>query len=191
MTGHPDCSMPPSLVVFLVAEASADTTDVAPRTMQRYERTEELTRRDKLSAGILVVALILLASCGGVINLPVPVVSSLSPSSVPENSVTFTLSVIGSGFAPSSTITFNGSPRQTIFLTPSKLTTIVNPSDISTPGTISVGVTTPAPGGGTSQIVDLNVTATASPVPSILSITPTSIPASGGSATITINGSLR
>ncbi|HEV2222362.1 MAG TPA: hypothetical protein VGR84_05110 [Candidatus Acidoferrales bacterium] len=148
-----------------------------------------MTRRNKLSAGILVVGLILLASCGGVINLPVPVVSSLSPSSVPENSVTFTLSVIGSGFAPSSTITFNNSPRQTIFLSPSQLTTIVNPGDVSTPGTILVGVTTPAPGGGTSQTVDLNVTATASPVPSILSITPTSIPASGAVTTITINGS--
>jgi len=135
-----------------------------------------------------VAGLILLASCGGVINLPAPVVSSLSPSSVPENSVTFTLTVTGSGFAPSSTITFNGSPRQTIFLGPSTLTTIVNPGDVSTPGTISVGVTTPAPGGGTSQVVDLTVTATASPIPSILSITPTTIPASGA-ATITINGS--
>ena len=137
---------------------------------------------------MLVVALILLSSCGGVINLPVPAVSSLSPSSVPENSVTFTLTVTGSGFAPSSTITFNGLPRQTIFLSPSTLTTIVNPGDVSTPGTISVGVTTPAPGGGTSQVVDLTVAATAAPVPSILSITPTSIPASGA-ATITINGS--
>lgn len=135
-----------------------------------------------------MAALILLVSCGGVINLPVPVVSSLSPSSVPENSVTFTLTVTGAGFAPSSTITFNGLPRQTIFLSPSTLTTIVNPGDVSTPGTISVGVTTPAPGGGTSQVVDLTVTATAAPVPSILSITPTSIPASGA-ATITINGS--
>jgi len=148
-----------------------------------------LTRWNKISAGILVAALILLVSCGGVINLPVPVVSSLSPSSVPENSVTFTLTVTGSGFAPSSTITFNGLPRQTIFLRPSTLTTIVNPGDVSTPGTISVGVITPAPGGGTSQVVDLTVTATASPVPSILSITPTSIPASGGFGTITINGS--
>ena len=136
-----------------------------------------------------MAALILLASCGGVINLPVPVVNSLSPASVPENSVTFTLSVIGSGFAPSSIITFNGSPRQTIFLSPSTLTTIVNPGDVSLPGTINVGVTTPAPGGGTSQTVDLTVTATASPVPSILSITPTTIPASGAVTTITINGS--
>lgn len=136
-----------------------------------------------------MATLILLASCGGVINLPVPVVNSLSPASVPENSVTFTLTVMGSGFAPSSTITFNNAPRQTIFLTPSQLTTIVNPGDVSTPGTILVGVTTPAPGGGISQTVDLNVTATASPVPSILSITPTSIPASGGVTTITINGS--
>ena len=146
-----------------------------------------MSRRKKISAGMLAVALVLLSSCGGVINLPVPAVSALSPSSVPENSVTFTLDVLGSGFAPSSTITFNGAPRQTIFLSPSELTTIVNPGDVTTPGTISVQVVTPAPGGGTSQTVDLTVAATPAPVPSILSITPTSIPA-GLPANITIHG---
>ncbi|MGH9709771.1 MAG: TolB family protein [Candidatus Acidiferrales bacterium] len=148
-----------------------------------------MTRRAKISAGILVVALVLLASCGGVINLPVPVVSSLSPSSVPENSVTFTLQVMGSGFAPSSTIAFNGAPRQTIFLRPDLMTTQVNPSDVATPGTITVQVFTPAPGGGTSQTIAFTVTATSAPVPAISSISPTSISAAGQSAVITINGS--
>ena len=147
-----------------------------------------MTRRAKISSGILIAALILLASCGGVINLPKPAVSSLSPATVPENSVTFTLMVNGSGFAPSSTILFNGAPRQTIFLSPSQLTTQVNPNDISTPGTITVQVFTPAPGGGTSSTVDFTVTATAAPIPFISSITPTSVPA-GQSTTITINGS--
>ena len=147
-----------------------------------------MTRRMKISSGILIAALILLASCGGVINLPKPSVSSLSPASAPENSVTFTLIVNGSGFAPSSTITFNGAPRQTIFLSPSQLTTQVNPSEISTPGTVGVQVFTPPPGGGTSTTIDLMITATAAPVPSISSITPTSVPA-GQSTTITINGS--
>ncbi|MHB8753920.1 MAG: IPT/TIG domain-containing protein [Candidatus Acidiferrales bacterium] len=147
-----------------------------------------MNRRTKISSGILIAALILLASCGGVINLPVPSVSSLSPATVAENSVTFTLTVNGSGFAPSSTITFNSAPRQTIFLSPSQLTTQVNPGDIAVPGTIGVQVVTPAPGGGTSTTIDLTVTASPAPVPSISSITPTSVPA-GQSTTITINGS--
>lgn len=181
---------------FIISSSLSGCSDIRrhyKRTAARQnlgsERTQELTRRAKTSSGILIAALILLASCGGVINLPAPSVSSLSPSSVPENSVTFTLTVNGSGFAPSSTILFNGAPRQTIFLRPTQLTTLVNPGDIATPGTITVQVTTPAPGGGTSSTIALTVTATSAPVPSISSITPTSIPAAGQSATITINGS--
>ncbi|HVA71644.1 MAG TPA: hypothetical protein VNF02_00930 [Candidatus Limnocylindrales bacterium] len=148
-----------------------------------------MTRRKTISTVALLAGLILLASCGGVINLPVPVVTSLSPSTIPENSVTFTLQVNGSGFAPSSTILFNGTPRQTIFLSPSELTTQVNPSDIAFPQTISVQVFTPAPGGGTSASIPFTVTATSAPVPTILSITPTSVPAGPQSAQITITGS--
>ncbi|MGH9729058.1 MAG: TolB family protein [Candidatus Acidiferrales bacterium] len=103
--------------------------------------------------------------------------------------MTFTLDVMGSGFAPNSTISFNSAPRQTIFLRPDLLTTTVNPSDVATPGTISVQVFTPQPGGGTSQTIALTVTPTAAPVPAISSVTPTSIPAGAQTATITINGS--
>lgn len=138
---------------------------------------------------ILVTGMVLLTSCGGVINLPVPAMTSLSPSTVAANSVTFTLQINGTGFAPSSLISFNGIPRQTIFLPPSELTTQVNPSDISSPGLITVQVSTPPPGGGTSNTLSLTVTPTSAPIPAISSIAPTSIPAGGGGALITITGS--
>lgn len=130
----------------------------------------------------------LLASCGGVINLPVPKISSLNPASVAAGATRFTLDIIGSGFAPSSTVLFDGSPRPSIFLSETELTIFVNPNDIPAAGTASLVVITPAPGGGTSNVVTLTITATALPVPQISSITPTSVAADAGGATIQIFG---
>ena len=129
----------------------------------------------------------LLTSCGGVINLPRPVINTLNPSSVAAGATTFTLAVMGTGFAPSSQILFNGVPRATIFLTQNELTMLVNPSDISTSGTVAITIFTPAPGGGTSNSVTLTINDAASPVPQISTITPSSVLA-GGSAQIAIVG---
>lgn len=143
--------------------------------------------REKILTVGLVLAIGLLASCGGVINLPRPVIATLNPSSVAAGSTTFTLEVMGKGFAPSSAILFNGFPRATIFLSENELTTLVNPNDIPASGTVTITVFTPAPGGGTSNSVTLTVNATASPVPQISTITPSSVLA-GGSAQIKIIG---
>ena len=131
----------------------------------------------------------LLLSCGGVINLPVPKISSLNPARVAAGSTRFTLAIMGSGFAPNSTLLFNGIPRPSIFLSETELTTIVNPTDILVAGTASIIVITPAPGGGTSNAVTLTITPTALPVPQISSISPTSVAANAGVATIIIFGS--
>lgn len=153
-------------------------------------------RQNKISAVALTVALILLASCGEIINLPTPSVTTISPTSVPAASTVFTLVVNGSGFAPSSVIELNGAPQITIFdkFGNNELSTVINPinsqeSQFDTPGTIQVGVFTPQPGGGTSNTVPLTVTPTASPVPLITSITPNSVLAGGNGPTITITGS--
>lgn len=125
-----------------------------------------------------------------------PAISTLSPASVAADSTTFTLTVNGSGFAPSSQIEFNGVPRafgtgasNTIFLSQNQLTTLISPSDILISQTINVTVFSPAPGGGTSNTVTLVVTPTALPVPQISSITPTTVGAGSSTASITILGS--
>lgn len=148
-----------------------------------------MSLRSKFSAAALIVGILLFASCGGVINLPVPEISTLTPASVAEESTTFTLAVNGSGFAPSSTVNFNGLPRATIFLSETELTVLVDPADVVASGTINIYVTTPPPGGGTSNIVTLTINPTALPVPQISSLTPNSIAAGSQSGTITINGS--
>lgn len=151
---------------------------------------KNLSRRRKISAGVFMLGVLLLASCGGVINLPRPAISTLNPASVAAGATTFTLAVMGSGFAPSSQILFNGSPRATIFLSETELTTLVNPNDpnIATAQTVTVTVFTPAPGGGTSNSVTLTVNPTALPVPQISTITPSSVQAGAGGANVTIVG---
>jgi hypothetical protein len=154
-----------------------------------------LSLRSKLSAVALVAVILLFASCGGVINLPVPSLTSLSPSAVQAQSTTFTLAIYGAGFAPSSTIEFNGVPRtypngagDTIFLNQNELTTVINPNDISAAETINVTVFTPAPGGGTSNILVFTITPAQLPVPQITQLIPTSVAAGSSSANVTIMG---
>lgn len=154
-----------------------------------------MSLRSKLSTVGLVLGMLLFASCGEYINLPVPAISTVSPASIATQSTTFTLAVYGSGFAPSSTIEFNGVPRtfsngtnNTIFLSQNELTTVVTPTEIEVAGTINVTVFTPQPGGGTSNIVVFTVTEGALPVPQVTSLTPSSVGAGTNGATITING---
>lgn len=127
--------------------------------------------------------------------MPVPGISSLSPPNVAADSTTFTLTINGKGFAPSSAIEFNGAPRffsngssNTIFLSSNQLTTVVSPSDVLNAGAINVTVFSPAPGGGTSNTVTFVVTPTALPVPHITSIVPSTIAAGAGGGNVTIVG---
>ena len=82
---------------------------------------------------------------------PVPIVSSVTPSSVFVGGPAFTMQVIGSGFTSASTVLINHNHRSTTFVNDALLTVQVPALDIATAGDMSVQVTTPAPGGGTSN----------------------------------------
>jgi hypothetical protein len=155
-----------------------------------------LSLRTKLTTAGLILGILLFASCEEYVNLPVPGISSLSPATVTADSTTFTLTVNGTGFAPSSEIEFNGSPRifsngtsNTIFLSENQLTTVVSPSDVPISQSINVTVFSPAPGGGTSNTVTLVINPNALPVPQISSLIPNTVAAGASSATVTILGS--
>ena len=88
---------------------------------------------------------------------PTPSISSLSPSGAYSGFGGFPLIVDGSGFISSSTIQWNGSNRATTFVSQSRLTTVIPGPDIAVVGMISVTVTTPAPGGGISNVLTFKV----------------------------------
>jgi hypothetical protein len=78
---------------------------------------------------------------------------ALSPVSVAPGSSEFTLTVTGTGFAPTAVLNWNGSPRLTEVISSTKLQATIDASDVKTAGTGWVTVTNPAPGGGTSNVV--------------------------------------
>ncbi|MDW8206356.1 MAG: M12 family metallo-peptidase, partial [Chloroherpetonaceae bacterium] len=81
---------------------------------------------------------------------PTPVIASITPSRRTQGGAAFTLSVLGSGFVPSSVVRWNGSDRPTTFVSSTRLTANIPASDLATPGTYNITVFNPAPGGGTS-----------------------------------------
>ena len=88
----------------------------------------------------------------------IPVITSLSPSSVPAGSPATTLTVHGSAFHPGSVITLNGSSLPTTFLSSSKLNSVVPQSMLAVAGLADIRVVNPTPGGGPSTPQPLNIT---------------------------------
>ena len=89
---------------------------------------------------------------------PVPTLTSLSPANAVAVSDGFTLRLRGTGFVPSSGVRWNGAARQTTFVSETELTAVIPPGDLTTPETAVVTVFNPAPGGGTSNGLDLTIT---------------------------------
>jgi len=122
-----------------------------------------------------------------ILNNPVPVISSLSPTSVLEDGPDFTLTVNGSNFVTGSRVRLNGSNQDTTFVSPSQLTARIKNDDIRQPGSLNITVFNPTPGGGTSNAMTLTVTAsltitTSSPLPAaqVGSLYSQTLAASGG-----------
>ncbi|MBF9143267.1 fibronectin type III domain-containing protein [Hymenobacter properus] len=118
-------------------------------------------------------------------NNAAPTITSLSPAAVTAGAAAQTLTVNGTGFISSSTVSFNGTTRATTFVSATQLTIQLTAADQATPGTYNVTVTTPAPGGGTSAPATFTVNAAPCNAPSNLASTNVT----SNSATVTFTGS--
>ena len=89
---------------------------------------------------------------------PIPFVNPpLVSESVAPGSAGFQLTVSGTGFVSASVVNWNGSPRATTFINASQLKAAILASDLATAGTAYVTVSSPAPGGGKSNLAIFNV----------------------------------
>ena len=89
---------------------------------------------------------------------PVPFLNQpLVPDAAVPGSPAFTLIVNGTGFVSGAVVNWNGSPRATTFVTAMQLTASILASDIASPGTASVTVVNPTPGGGVSNVIFLPI----------------------------------
>ena len=90
---------------------------------------------------------------------PVPHINSpLVPLTAAPGSAGFELTVNGFGFVASSVVNWNGSPRATTFVSASQLQATILSTDLATSATAAVTVSSPAPGGGLSNVAAFNVT---------------------------------
>jgi len=89
---------------------------------------------------------------------PVPFVNQiLDPVSVQPGGKEFVLTVNGTGFASTAVINWNGAPILTSVESASQLKAKISAAKIKQAGTVSITVTNPAPGGGTSNTVYLPI----------------------------------
>jgi hypothetical protein len=118
---------------------------------------------------------------------PLPFLGNMTPAIADAGGAAFTITVNGANFLPNSTVYWGTSALATQYVSASQLTATVTAADIAIPGATAINVQTPAPGGGTSDILQFEVdspaaTATAPTVPStVVSIT------AGSTATYSIS----
>lgn len=120
---------------------------------------------------------------------PVPTLTSLLPSTVAVGSPAFTLTVNGTNFVPGSVVNFNGSPRQTVFFSATLLYAQITAADVANIGAATITVTNPAPGGGNSNGLTLNISSISNPVPVLANINPNLVIAGDTEFVLTVLGS--
>jgi trimeric autotransporter adhesin len=119
------------------------------------------------------------------INLPIPSIDSISPSTVIAGGPAFTLTINGGGFLPKSTV--NGLANiTTTYVSNTQLSVAVPASDIATVGSLPIQVANPGPL-YSPQATTLIVQAP-SPAPVLTTISPASVSPGGPDFTLTITG---
>jgi hypothetical protein len=163
--------------------------DGSPRPTTFISGTEVQATVDPadLAAGMAVQVTVLNPD-GGVSNTlpfsihnPGPSLTSISPAQATGGGVAFTLTVLGSSFVPNSVVRWNGSDRVTTFVSATELQAAITATDIATGGDAQITVFNPAPVGGASGALALQVSSFT------LSASTTSVTVTAGqSATYTI-----
>jgi len=144
------------------------------RTTTFYSATQlsaTILSTDLTTAGMLTITVFTPAPGGGVSNSttltvsppnPVPSLSSISPTTVAAGSPEFTLTVYGSNFVNGAYVWFNNGGRNTTFISSTELRGSISSSDVAAPGWWPIRVQNPAPGGGYSNPIVLEVTSNSS-----------------------------
>jgi predicted outer membrane repeat protein len=113
---------------------------------------------------------------------PPPSIRSLNPASLTAGvNPAVTVRVLGNNFVPGAQATWNGAARPTTFVTAQEVQVALNSADLLQPGTASIMVTNPLPGGGPSNTATFVLLAPGvNPLPVLSSVIATSSGANGG-----------
>jgi hypothetical protein len=97
-----------------------------------------------------------------------PSITSLNPSAVAVGSPDKTITIYGSGFVSTSSVTSNGFPIASTYVSGSQLTATIPSNHMANYGSVTIIVTNPQPGGGPSQPAKLTVACDTSGVDYVL-----------------------
>jgi len=98
-----------------------------------------------------------------VVNNLMPAITGLAPVSAVSGAAAQTLTINGSGFIKSSTVTYNGTAFAVAFVNSMQLSIQLSAADQMTVGSFPVIVTNPPPGGGASNAANFTVSAATTP----------------------------
>ena len=121
------------------------------------------------------------------IVLPVPAITSLSPSHVQAGAAPFVLTVNGSGFIGASQVAWNGTGRNFTLISTSQLSVAVSASEVAVAGQAQLMVANP---NGTSSAAVFTIDPlTSNPIPTISSLSDSEIPVGWPGFPLSIKGS--
>ena len=128
----------------------------------------------------------------GVVNFTIseqtaPTIATLAPAAMMAGGADFQLIVTGTNFAPEATVLWNGSAIPTVFDSATQLTAQVTAAQIAIVASVPVAVSNDAAAGGTSNVSNFTITAMP-PVPTLTSVSPSSIPANNANVQLTLTG---
>jgi len=142
----------------------------SPRTTSFVSATQvtaAITAADIATAGVASVAVVNPTPGGGTsatvnfaINDPVPSITSLSPSSSVAGGNAFTLTLNGNNFISTSAVQWNGTAFPSSYNSATQLTAAIPATATAFPGTATVTVVNPAPGGGLSSAANFTISGT-------------------------------
>lgn len=152
----------------------------------------QITEADISTAGTADISVFNPAPGGGTsaattftINNAMPTIGGISPASAAAGGAAFTLTVNGAGFVSGTVVRFNNTDRSTTVVSSTQLTIQIAASDIAAAGIANISVFTPAPGGGASSAVDLQIN---NPAPTLTSISPNSKAVGNQAFLLLVNG---
>lgn len=160
--------------------------------------TIQIADTEVASAGTLTIDVVNPEPGGGTSNSlvftinvqpnPAPVLIGLLPGAVVAGSQSFELIVNGLSFVPGARVLWNGSERETTFVSDTRLRAMIPETDVANVGTADITVENPTPGGGVSNGLTFTITPP-NPVPALASISPQIAGVGGPEFTLTVTGS--
>jgi len=116
-----------------------------------------------------------------------PTITDISPTSVAQGSPGFILTITGTNFVTGTKVNVgSATPRNATIVDAQHLTVQIIASDIINQGSVPISVTTPAPNGGTSNVLNLTVTSKTAPV--LTSLQPSQVAANSVTTKVIANG---